>query len=105
MEWQRTLNLVPEWHQARVGEIDTKHLSGVIAIRLRLLSPFGDAEGCHGLDAKRLRLSEEFADLAYDDDADMDEFDDLMSDLYKWANTHISGGFPDGKRACRVKTF
>lgn len=105
MEWQRTLNLLPEWCDARNGKIDTRQLAGVIASRLRLLFPFGDADGCRGLDAKRLRLAEEFADLAYDDDADDDEFDALMSDLYKWAGTHISGDVLDGKRACKIKTF
>ena len=104
--WQRTLNLLPEWKQAQGGAISSQQMAGVISARLLGLRPFGGND--FGVDYEREEIAERFEDLSTDVDAHVEEFDDLMSELYDWADTLLdgTGGKVFGaKKACWVKTF
>lgn len=99
-KWQRELNLLPEWRDAQDGKITPQDMAKIISARLRTLAPFGT-----GLDFDRDELADQFDDFARDVDAEADDFDQIMQDLYDWADTHISGDFFNAKKACWVRTF
>lgn len=93
--WQRTLNLKDVW--------DTKEvllIAKTISDRLRGLPPVGNEH----IDYQREELVEQFADLADDTSSDRDDFDELMSNLYDWADTPLDREW-NGKKVCWVATF
>ena len=98
--WQRQLDLKPEWQQALGGKITTQQLAKVVIERLKALKPFGDYE----IDSIKEDLIEQFEMLAEDQDADINEFDYIMQDLYNWGDTKISGDFSNAKKVCWIKT-
>ena len=98
-DWQRTLNLQPEWEQALAKEISVQALAKVVADRLAKLEPFGD----EFIDTQRSNLVEEFTWLAEDPESEVEEFDELKSRLYDWADFPIDEAWPT-KRVCWVKT-
>ena len=104
-DWQRTLNLLPEWKQTQDGKISPSDMAGVISKRLLDLRPFGGDE--FGVDHERVVMAEAFEDLSTDAEVDTEEFDALMSDLYDWADTRLDDGvgFFGAQKACWVKTF
>ena len=104
-DWQRTLNLLPEWRQAQDGTISTSKMAGVISKRLLDLQPFSGDD--FGIDYEREVMAEAFEDLSIDTTGGTTEFDALMSDLYDWADTRLDDGvgFWGAKKACWVKTF
>ena len=99
--WQRTLNLIPEWDQAKEHTLAPQQLAGVIAARLKVLRPFGIAH----LDDERNELVEMFEATAENEIADDADIDGLMRNLYDWADTPIGPTSFGGKRCCWVKTF
>lgn len=100
-KWKSELDLTPEWGKASNGEITARELAAVIASRLSRIRNIGD----DWLDEEKEAIAEQFLDLSEDVDAGTDHFDDLMSDLYDWADTKISGDFFNAVKACWVKTF
>lgn len=99
--WQRRLKLTPEWDQAQEGEISIQTLARVTAKRLRSLAPFENAE----LDEARDEIAEQFEAIADDADADTGDYDNVMADLYDWADTRLDGEGFGGKKVCWVETF
>jgi hypothetical protein len=98
--WQRTLDLLPEWSKALDDELAVQQLAAVVATRLRALTPFSDED----IESKRIELAEEFEDLSKDESADGPEFDWLMNTLYDWGDTPLDPKF-NGKKVCWIKTF
>lgn len=94
-DWQRTLDLTPEWGRALDEEITIEQMARVTADRLEALEPFG---GDGVLDYERTDLAEQFRAVS-----DVEDFDGAMEELYDWADTRLDDGFP-GKKACWVKT-
>ncbi len=94
-QWQRRLPLKDVWDSK-----DVPLIANTIAERLKALADFGDS----GLDEQKVELAEEFAHLASDPLADADEFDDLMEQLYDWADTKLDDNW-NGKKVCWVATF
>lgn len=93
--WQRTLNLKDVW--------DTKEvllIAKTISDRLRGLRPLDNEH----IDYQRQELVEQFADLADDTSSDRGDFDNLMSDLYDWADTPLDREW-NGKKVCWIATF
>lgn len=113
-DWQRKLELKDEWPKTRNGELSVSQLADIVADRLEALEPFGDKELDRSLDYEREEIIEEFRALA--EDADVDDFDEVLERLYDWADTPMGGGrgvnIPGvfsgilaGKKACWVATF
>ena len=104
-DWQRTLNLLPEWKHAEDGTISTAKMAGVISKRLLDLKPFSGDD--FGIDHERVVMAEAFEDLSADTESDTEDFNTLMSDLYDWSDTRLDDGvgFWGAKKACWVKTF
>lgn len=103
--WQRTLRLQPEWGQAQDGEITLQQLAKVVAFRLRSLRPFGDDVGrtILSFDDEREEIADNFEDIAGDDTATTDDFDDVMCALYDWADQHMDDKW-NGKKVCWIDT-
>ena len=93
-QWQRHLDIKAEWESG-----DVHLIARTLSERLRKLEPFGDK--C--LDSTRDELADQFADLANDPKAEASDFDEIMEELYIWADTSLSPGF-GGKKACWVAT-
>ncbi len=104
-DWQRTLNLLPEWERAQDNEISPQQMAGVISKRLLDLEPFSGDD--FGIDHERVVMAEAFEDLSTGTEAGAEEFDALMSDLYDWADTRLDDGVGlfGAKMACWVRTF
>lgn len=100
--WQRELNLLPEWTTAlEPGGVSIQELSQLIADRLNALSAFSDYPD---LEAVKEELVERFAGAALDETLTKEEFDYNMTDLYDWADTSLDGKW-NGKKACWVRVF
>lgn len=100
-KWIRRLEIADEWEKASDGEISVSALARVIAEKLKALRPL---KGFDDADEERRDLAEQFADAATDTDLSKSEFDDLMSDLYDWADTPLDDNFA-GKKACWINTL
>lgn len=98
-DWKRRLCLKPEWQQMQDGEMSSCDLARTIAARLRCLKPFGD----DFLDADRDMLADEFLGYAECEEEDIPYFDDLMHQLYDWADTPLDSKW-NGAKACWVET-
>lgn len=96
-DWQRVLQLKPEWEQAANGDIPIQSLAEAIATRLAKLKPFDDDR----INEERDDLVAEFNALAAYEDATADDFDDIMSRLYDWADTPLDSSW-NGKKVCWV---
>ena len=96
--WQRTLDLMPEWNMAKNNEMSTQSLALVVADRLSCLRPLGG-----NIEQERLDIIGEFVDLSKDDSADNDDFDLIFERLYDWADTPLDTNW-NGKKVCWVKT-
>lgn len=77
-DWQRVLQLKPEWEQADNGDIPIQSLAETVAVRLAELKPFDDEY----INEERDDIVAEFKDLAENEDATADDFDAIMSRLY-----------------------
>ncbi len=102
-DWQRKLQLQPEWDQAAEHEITIQQLAGVIADRLRVLAPFTDE--FEDIDDQRQELADQFESMSQDETLTTSQFDYLMNDLYDWGDTQIGGKFFDAKKVCWINRF
>ena len=94
--WQRKLALKDVWESE-----DVHLVAKMIAKRLREMKPFGDD---YDLDDEKDELADEFEGLSEDKSADTNDFDNVMSSLYDWADTPLDDNWPP-KKACWVETF
>ncbi len=98
--WQRHLDLKLAWQQALNKDITIQQLAKITAKQLKALKPFNDPN----IEEEKDDLVEQFEMLADNLDADTDEFDYIMQDLYNWGDIKISGDFFDAKKVCWIKT-
>lgn len=99
-QWQRTLNLDPEWTLAKDKVITIQALSGIVSERLKGLVPFKEEH----IENDREELVDKFKELyeQVEPEADADEFDELMDQLCDWADTKLDSHW-NGKKVCWVK--
>lgn len=96
-DWQRVLQLKPEWEQAKEGDISIQSLAETVAVLLAKLKPFDDEY----INEERDDIVADFNDLAANEDATADDFDDTMNRLYDWADTSLDSSW-NGKKVCWV---
>lgn len=96
-KWQRHLRMQPEWGQAQEDELTIQELAGVVAKRLRALRPFAEEH----IEEKRDELAEEFEWIAKSPDADREDFDSWMEELYDWGDTRLDADW-NGKKVCWI---
>ena len=99
--WQRELNLLPEWEQAKNREITPSQLAKVIGERILALKPF-DKHSEEELE--RVFLGEDFLDMATDPRLRVEDFDIMMESLYDWGDTPLDDNLFGGKKVCWIKT-
>lgn len=100
-KWIRSLEIAQEWHAAEMGDMTYEALAGAIANKLSAMPEFRhDAD----IEQERQELIERFDEAAEYTDLSQDEFNDLMSELYDWADTSLDGQF-NGKKVCWINTF
>lgn len=99
-QWQRTLKIGSHWKDAQAGKISHHQLATVLGALLKAMEPLND----EGLDEARQDLAGAFEDLAADKGATVSDFDDLMHDLYDWADTKLDDKW-NGKAVCWVDAF
>ncbi|KVR21744.1 hypothetical protein WK13_34975 [Burkholderia ubonensis] len=108
-EWQRTLNLTPNFEECEKDDPEqVRALAKHVAAKLRALTPFGTPEAPNFLDAHRDSIAEEFEALAEDEGADADDFDNVLGRLYDWGDAPVGPAgqsFFNQKKACWIKTF
>jgi hypothetical protein len=100
--WVNKMDIADLWSKG-----DFRKISFGISTRLReIVIPHTQNEYYDGfyLDSQRQDLAEQFGALSGDDDADVDDFDYLMCDLYDWADTPLDNEWI-GQKLCWIKTF
>jgi len=97
--WQRTLDISTEWKAAGEDKITPQVLAEAIATKLEMLKKFNIV----GIDSEKDYLIERFKDIVEDPDADFDDLDTVMSDLYDWGDISLDTQWA-GKKVCWVKT-
>lgn len=102
-DWQRKINLNPEWSQCKAGEITLQECARSIVVKLQAVAPFSSTD-CILIDAEREELIERFADIGAETDPDRYEFDGLMTDLYDWGDTALDSKW-NGKKVCWIETM
>lgn len=94
--WARILKLTPEWHLAARREISVQAMATVVFQRLARLKPFGDDY----LDRQCEEIADTFECLAGNPQADWDNFDAAMVELYNWGEKEWGS-----LNACSIRTF
>lgn len=94
--WQRTLELSDVYHHDK----PICELSGIVADRLRKIKVPDDEDA---LADQQEEIASDFEMLAKDPKATANEFDEIMSELYDWADTPFDDGWPC-RRLCWVNT-
>jgi len=108
--WQRNINLQPEWGKATSKEITSQALAEIIANKLKEVRPFhlkdypGKELVVEGLNGDRAYLVQEFQTYAKRKRSNVKEFDKLMNELYDWGDTPLSEGSNPAK-ACWINTI
>lgn len=93
-DWKCTLELGDVYH---VG-LSIPKLAGIVSERLeKLRLPMLDRD-------RREEIAADFLSLSEDQDATADEFDEIMAQLFDWADTKLDDAWP-GKRLCWVNTM
>jgi hypothetical protein len=104
--WQRTLNLTPQWEMATEEGITTSHLARVISERLAELEAF-DLDNEDDINELRDDLVDDFKKFSEGGTDDQEEFNFLMAELYDWGDLQVgeSTSFFNQKKVCWVKTI
>lgn len=93
MNWKHILDIHDAWVKAE-NDGNFKEMARVIVEKLRDIN-FGEDFNC-----ERDDIIEAFIDLEHDKDANVNEFDSLMDELYNFADTGTESG-----KLLWVKTF
>lgn len=97
-DWQCKLDLTDIWNK-HPGEITIQELCKIISDRLsKLVVPEIDE-----IEYDHLDLCDEFEILSTDKEATVEEFDEIMQDLYDWGDTSLDNEFA-GKKICWIAT-
>ena len=96
--WQIRLNLGDVYH----ADKPIPELAGIVAARLRglKLPPRCDEYTTD----RREELATEFSLLSEDPTSNADDFDEIMAELYDWADTPLDGKW-NGRKLCWVDTL
>jgi hypothetical protein len=97
--WATTLNLLPEYDEARAGNITIQALAAVVAERL------GKLKWPAQFESDQEELADEFDCLSQDPDANVSDFDDVLERLYDVADARIDNSPWPYRKLCWVKTF
>jgi len=92
-QWQSRLDLKDLWTRRKEGKLTIQQLAKAIAKRIRK-HPFYEREEDT---LEEIALNFECCE------EDVEEFDNILSDLYDWANTPLDNNF-GGKKMCWVAT-
>jgi len=98
--WQRKLKLKDVWPKAKAQTITPQELAFTIAERLGKLLAIGHKI----VDQRKADLISDLEDFAQDVDAGWDDIDDLLVELYDWADIELDDKWPTVK-VCWVETF
>lgn len=101
-KWMRHLALQPEWGQAQEDEISYNELSAIIAKRLDAIAPF--VGQMNDIEYRKTELVDAFVDASRDPDLDVEEFDNLMADLYDWGDIALDNKW-NGQKVCWIDTM
>ena len=97
-KWQRTLDLTDVWNKSRNKEITTLELATVIVERLNNLKPFNNL-----VDGVTEDIIDYFKEYIDNKENNIEEFDDIMSELYDWGDISLDKGFFTSK-VCWIET-
>ena len=103
-QWQLELDIVDDWKKCLNDEITFYQLATSITTKLKKLKiPKGWPEYIE--DEKNIVI-QHFSDIFVEESSEniVEEFDNVMSLLYDWADISLDGNF-GGKKVCWVKTF
>lgn len=100
--WQMKLEIKDFYHKFP-DELSIQEVAKLMSERIDEKLPFIKA---HFLDyfEEIEEISIQFSDLAEYEDADADDFDYIMEDLYNWADTSLDGKW-GGKKLMWIETF
>ena len=97
-KWQRKLDISDVWDKSNNGEIPVYELCHAIAERLKALKALDD----ENLEEEKVEIIEAFNSLFEEECDDFDEFNDVMRELYDWADTKLDFDF-GGKAVCWIE--
>ena len=96
-KWQRHLRLKDVYHSGK----PIPELAEIVAKRLRNISV---PDSITYLEDERDLIAENFEDLAKDKNASAEDFDEVMAELYDWADYPLDGKV-FGEKLCWVETI
>ena len=96
--WMHNIDLSQEWPLAESVALSPQNFSTVVVKKLRAIGKYDDEILSRDLE----NLIGRFEELSEDEKSSKDEFDDVMDDLYEWADTSLDGRW-NGKRALRIR--
>ena len=100
--WRHALDWSLNWSKAREGEITTEELAAFVVRELR---NFGTELADDERKDELLDVIQQFESLLDDQPSIAeDEFDEVMCQLYDWADTPLDNEWPPAK-ICWIKTF
>jgi hypothetical protein len=94
-KWQRTLDIRDVWDSG-----DIPLVANIAADRLAHLARFDD----ENLEDEKQNLADELRDLSEDPKATANDFDDVWSRVYDWADRSLDSQW-NGRKVCWIKTF
>jgi hypothetical protein len=101
-DWKRTVHIESEWSKTREGEMTVQQLSAALVTKLKQLEPFTDPHSY--INEELESLIYEFESLSEDEDADSDDFDLVMEQLFDWGDIKLDNRF-NGAKVCFIHTF
>ncbi len=98
--WQRKIDISQLHHDFQAGTITVQQLAAGVAKKVRLVPDFKRDH----IDLSRDEIAEEFEALSEDENADINDYDNVLSNLYDWADMSLDGQF-NGKKVCWIETM
>lgn len=96
-QWRSRIELQPEWDATKNGSMIVNQLATVIAKKIKETKPLNQIY----LESRRLWLMEQFEEIGERSNLDVEEFDDLMEELYNWGDTDLDGKW-NGEKVCWI---
>ena len=98
-DWQSRLDLTDVWNK-HPDRITIQELCKTISERLRKLNPTRVPD--YVVEEKE-NIADEFEILSIDKETTVEEFDDIMQDLYDWGDIRLDNKFI-GRKVCWIAT-
>ena len=105
--WKHTLDLSAHWEKANEDFAAVQALASAASAGLLAIPdlPEDDPLGNNYLNEEKQEIADDFRDLSTTEDVILiDEFDAVMTRLYDWGDTKLSGQFFDAVKLCWIKT-